>query len=934
MYKLYCLLILIFLSGSINARKNLFSDSKIIKSDNSEEVVLNNYAIIDSLVVYTENGISHENYILQYWDDANWTDIDDTIMSIDNDRVCYKLKSRITSFRFRVLSIHKQLGLIDFQGYGTILEKILISGNDKITSGSFQSDVEAVVYPEIVGHTMKYVGYNQGYFLPKTNVTSWIDYSNINSMRIWASLDSYVSRKMVDTSVTVNSKDEFEKMKNQVRINPEKSPLIFWEEIDKRANTEDLSNNSMIYSYVLKELKKRNIDVILQSSSKTRVPDWDTKWIQWLRMYAFVYYSAKNGAVEMYAMQNEPNHRDSGPIPLDEWIEMMRISSDAVHCAVEDVNRDYSTNLRGKFVGPVTAGTNTNWWTAISETERIDYKGEPMNRDNIDIFSTHSYNSAANGYIGRVSMIDSILVNSHPIKQRKPIVFTEIGRWMNAYLIDKEETMDSPSLFTEWAGIYAQNMRENCYGMWAFKFANTSTNVFKQGVKSGHHHIWKGKRFAEDSFNSIIKDAKVSASSCIEGHQSENVIDGKKVYSRSWIAESNEEKELYIELPETRTMGGLVLYSGSEGGEFTAPDRIRSFDISVRTVSGWKTIAIEKKNYFAQYFLRLDSPEKISALRINIKDKGKCIIRELKVFDESFISDYEICYDVSGVQRTAEVVRLFAKGFKDELPLYRVENRNYNRSVDICASIDSVNKRMYMWVVKRNSPSGRLHLDLSHIIGRTRRFVIAEMVSDMYFGEAIPYMTDLNGCLDIEFPKYSVSLLTISLSDDEEKKIMSSGVRGISPEKISSESIISMDGVNKDKNNVVQIEFKLKKTSKVKCALLAVCGKSNVDKFRFHVYSSDDCMKNTVWDSFSFYDDCTGIKNHDEHFKVAGQMVMNKNGEWHYLDVTSLVNYYDKNILFTLIRELREPGDDMDNGNYAYINGNNIKVKPYLLIWE
>ena len=80
-------------------------------------------------------------------------------------------------------------------------------------------------------------------------------------------------------------------------------------------------------------------------------------------------------------------------------------------------------------------------------------------RENVQLFSTHSYNIPAVGYKGKVESIDKILKANHPEGKTKPVIFTEIGRWMNAYLIDKYETMDSPSLFVEWAGTYTQNMQ-------------------------------------------------------------------------------------------------------------------------------------------------------------------------------------------------------------------------------------------------------------------------------------------------------------------------------------------------------------------------------------------------------------------------------------------------------------------------------------------
>ena len=181
-------------------------------------------------------------------------------------------------------------------------------------------------------------------------------------------------------------------------------------------------------------------------------------------------------------MHNEPNHRHAGPMKITQYVDAMKIVSDAVYCAVQDVNRLYGKCLKSRFVSPVTAGSNANWWAEVVKNLRIDYRGLPSDRDLLDIFSTHSYNLPAAGYASKVSDIRKIIVENHPMKQSLPIVYTETGRWMNAYLIDKEETMDSPSLFTEWAGEYANNTLNQGYGMWAFKFANTTSGTYPRGI--------------------------------------------------------------------------------------------------------------------------------------------------------------------------------------------------------------------------------------------------------------------------------------------------------------------------------------------------------------------------------------------------------------------------------------------------------------------
>jgi len=344
----------------------------------------------------------------------------------------------------------------------------------------------------------------------------------------------------------------------------------------------------MVFNYALDELKRLGTDVVLQIGSTDFKDNWSNKWKQWQRYYALAYYTAKRGNVFMFALQNEPNHRHSGPMKLEQWIMAMQIVSDAIHCAVEDVNKRYNKTLIPKLVGPVTAGQNTDWWAGVVKSIRTNYRGENINNDLLQIFSTHSYNSPAIGYKTRVNNIRNIIQSNHPEGKTLPIVFTEIGRWMNAYLIDKEETMDSPSLFTEWAGIYSYNMKNGAYGMWAFKFANTTSTTYIRGIKSGHHFTWQGKRIVEDAYNNIAlnKPVKTSSSSTIAGF----ITDGDKTDKSTWISDIEKEKWIEIDLLKPYDIGGMTIYTGSSYGVYTGPDRVRNFKVQYSANGSWNDI--------------------------------------------------------------------------------------------------------------------------------------------------------------------------------------------------------------------------------------------------------------------------------------------------------------------------------------------------------
>ena len=857
-------------------------DSRWISSGTAPhwlEVNLDKYCDIDSLVI--KSGIpademkeneSHQkegfwcvkNFIIQYWDDANWTDIDETYTTENrSDAVSFKLAKTVTSFRFRLKSTDgESIRIIEFEGWGKVNSSmpapttssfasedasstVASDGSGKSGSGRCKSSkggsakqetadrINVRIFPEITGRTMKYVGYNQGYFVPGNNAAAWLEYSCVNAVRVWAESDTYIKDSWIDCTSKPSTEEDFLLLKNSFLKDPVNAGVIDWKSIGEQADKVVPSTNTMSLNSALDDIHSIGADILIQSGfGKNRYDSsWTNKWQIWQKYYALAFYAARRADVNMFAMKNEPNHRHAGPMPLDLFIDLSKVCSDAIHTAVNDVNRIYGKNLEPKFVGPVTAGTNTDWWAAVAANPGI-----------FDLFSTHSYNLPAAGYEGRTAMIESVQKANSPDHTSLPVIYTEIGRWMNAYLIDKEETMDSPSLFSEWAGIYTKNMQEGAYGMWAFKFANTASSTYPKGIKSGHHYTWKGVRFAEDSFENIALDSKTytvigigtgetsdtnsskgtgaasdSASNDESGKitDASEVTDGDKSDSSAWTADSDCGKQIVVELGGERSIAGLSIYSGSSSGVFTAPDRLRNFSIDFFCDGEWNeaTRIEEKANKYAHDWYLFDTPITASKVRLTIFDKGKSIVREIKVFapfDSQLVENG--CFDIAGTQRTAQVVRMFAKGFKDERPLLktvltetniksgkRSEWTDYPKGQDndavnggqntwkndgqsdVCASIDSMTNTAYIWLVHRGKSARSFDIDLS-ALGITRgNRVIYETVDEKHYGDGGIISVGKNSSIKLNMAPHSVTLVTVPLGKTIEKKAAASTISTIAP---------------------------------------------------------------------------------------------------------------------------------------------------------
>ncbi len=206
------------------------------------EVSLDRYCDIDSMIIYT--GIPEgertpaesiqsagywnmKNFIIQYWDDANWTDIGETLTTENRlDKVVFRFRPAITSFRFRIRSTDGEpIRIIEFEGYGhpnpSMPSPSIVA--EEIVRKEYPSKIEAKIRPESMGRTMRYVGYNQGYFMPGSNVSAWLEYSRVNAVRLWMPLDFLVPETAVDAASRPENLEAFELLKKQLRHNPKQA---------------------------------------------------------------------------------------------------------------------------------------------------------------------------------------------------------------------------------------------------------------------------------------------------------------------------------------------------------------------------------------------------------------------------------------------------------------------------------------------------------------------------------------------------------------------------------------------------------------------------------------------------------------------------------------------------------------------------------------
>jgi hypothetical protein len=364
------------------------------------------------------------------------------------------------------------------------------------------------------------------------------------------------------------------------------------------------------------------------------------------------------------------------------------------------------------------------------------------------------------------------------------------------------------------------------------------------------------------------------------------------------------------------------------------------------TNNTWKEIpgAAEKDNKYAQVFFDFKQPVSTSKVRFASSDKGSLKVREIKLFGVDEGSSAEPSYNVSGIQRTGEVVRLFAKGFKEERPLFETKSSVDDNGLDSYTSYDEKSGNYYMWLVQRGLFDYNLNVNLAGLDVAAGSPVIAETVNPNNYGEVTSITTlPANKKFNLTLSPQSVVLLTIpkaTVTKTVINAVADAAVSGGTNVGTQKQLTIRLDASQQENNRVSYIYFDLAKQPKnTRRVILTVNGR--VDKgnnpYRLHVYAipSEKLDHKLTWKNAPLLDSKEVlIKEVGQKAFVAGEMAFNSRQQDHMLDVTDVVKKHASNgVTFVFVRETRQLGDDEDKGREVIINSSESNNKPKLLFW-
>jgi len=374
--------------------------------------------------------------------------------------------------------------------------------------------VDILISASVGGKTPERIGYNSGHFMAGSNAAAWWKYTEANAARVWST--PAIVEGSDDDGVFgdgVTSQQQFIDRRAALRADPLNPTYINWNHFEGRfENNPTTGSNNVNLAYAFGQLHSMGIEPVIEiHRTNAAYPfaaagtsaGWGSRWEQWQHFYAQAFYLAKNFDVRRFQMYNEPNH-SSNDISQAEYLERLRLASDAVQSAVADVNAMYGKSLEAQMHAPVTAGGTTifnarpggdprdnvtGWGQLVMQNLHTNYLGEmDPNFQLVHTYAAQIYNTDGPGFAGQVQGLRDLVTaaaGGTPMR----IALTEFNVHTAAVFENTTDTMDSPSKFSLLGSILANLANSRPEELYIQKFSLTQDTSASGVKKNGVHYV-------------------------------------------------------------------------------------------------------------------------------------------------------------------------------------------------------------------------------------------------------------------------------------------------------------------------------------------------------------------------------------------------------------------------------------------------------------
>jgi hypothetical protein len=356
------------------------------------------------------------------------------------------------------------------------------------------------------GPTPDLIAYNSGHFYPGSNTKDWWRYSGVTGARVF--LTASLIEPDVDTGADdiagrgdgVTDQTSFLSRKTALRANPLSSSYVNWTTFTNGYNTSAKHGaNRLQPTLVFTELRKYGvqIDVNIGASQNyfyiTNSADWAGKWELWQHFYAQAFYLGRAFDVQRFQMFNEPDHPNAGGLTQSDYLQRLQLCSDAIQCALADVNTIYGKSLVPKILAPViTTSSYGSWAQLVVNNRHVNFLGQTdTNFFLLHKYDYHQYNSTPASFGSSLAALQNSMASAMSPEPRFPTTISEFNVHTAAVFDGLADTLDSPSNYTR-LGAIGVNLAKNFQSeLYCFKLSQTDGDVGDNYPvrKNGMHYV-------------------------------------------------------------------------------------------------------------------------------------------------------------------------------------------------------------------------------------------------------------------------------------------------------------------------------------------------------------------------------------------------------------------------------------------------------------
>ncbi len=357
------------------------------------------------------------------------------------------------------------------------------------------------VSSEVVGETPPVLGYNMGHMVPGSNSHDWFRYSEVNGFRVWSSPTHIEPRDDTgDWGDGVTSRDSFIARREALRADPLNHGFINWPYFEENYASVMVGTNRLSVRNVMEYGQERDLTpLVMIHRGVGRFPfrdsggrkDWAARWETWQHFYAQAFWLARNFGVERFQVYNEPDHRINLRLEQMEYIERLRISSDAIQAALEDVNRKYGKSLEPRISAPVTVAAVTMFhprpdregpdqrarergWGELTMEHRRNPYFDDVGEDftNFQVYAYQQYGRNGPGFADQYREMRRLVKEAND-GEPLPVIITEFNVLANYMFRRTEDTMHTPRRAVRLGSILLNLVLEQPDELYVFKFGQT-----------------------------------------------------------------------------------------------------------------------------------------------------------------------------------------------------------------------------------------------------------------------------------------------------------------------------------------------------------------------------------------------------------------------------------------------------------------------------